>query len=291
MAAKTSFAPGKEGHPRFRTRVDVAIAILTFAVALQPLYCEQATKAGQPSKPVLSEYSSQKTGGPPAVELSPIPLSVAPPSQVVNLSTTGHTQLRLTSTPLAFEPNRGQESRNVKFAARGERDLVLVSGDGFAVRFGDRPQSEVKLSLVGGTPAQMEPVKQLPGVAHYYLGSDQKTWLTDIPMYAQVRAKSVYPGIDLVYYGNEGQLEYDFILQPGADPERIALSLSGPDSVSLDSEGNLGEFQLKHRVYQRLGQKCFRGDGTIRRAIVAGRSSYFCPACQPAPRKRRKRAR
>src|ERR1700722_14700258 len=239
MAAKTSFAPGKEGHHRFGLRVGVATAFLTLAVALQPLYCEQATKAGQPSKPVLSEYSSQKNGGPPAVELSPIPLSVAPPSQVVNLSTTGHTQLRLTSTPLAFEPNRGQEARNVKFAARGDRDRVLVSGDGFAVRFGDRPQSEVNLSLVGGTPAQMEPVKQLPGVAHYYLGSDQKTWLTDIPMYAQVRAKSVYPGIDLVYYGNEGQLEYDFILQPGADPERIALSLSGPDSVSLDSEGNL----------------------------------------------------
>jgi formamidopyrimidine-DNA glycosylase len=59
----------------------------------------------------------------------------------------------------------------------------------------------------------------------------------------------------------------------------------------VDSDGRRGEFQLRHRVYQRLGKKCFRGDGTIRRAIVAGRSSYFCPACQPAPRKPRKRAR
>jgi formamidopyrimidine-DNA glycosylase len=54
----------------------------------------------------------------------------------------------------------------------------------------------------------------------------------------------------------------------------------------VDSDGRRGEFQRRHRVYQRLGKKCFRGDGTIRRAIVAGRSSYFCPACQPAPRKR-----
>ena len=114
----------------------------------------------------------------------------------------------------------------------------------------------------------MEPVKQLPGVAHYYLGSDQKTWLTDIPTYAQVRAKSVYPGIDLVYYGNEGQLEYDFILQPGADPERIALSLSGPDSVSLDSEGNLAVVAagrklrvLKPNVYQLE-------DGNSRRSVA-----------------------
>jgi formamidopyrimidine-DNA glycosylase len=71
-----------------------------------------------------------------------------------------------------------------------------------------------------------------------------------------------------------------------------AIRLKG-SSISdyVDSEGNPGEFQLKHRVYQRLGKKCFRGDGVIRRAIVAGRSSYFCPACQPAPRKPRKRAR
>jgi formamidopyrimidine-DNA glycosylase len=59
----------------------------------------------------------------------------------------------------------------------------------------------------------------------------------------------------------------------------------------VDSDGRRGEFQLRHRVYQRLGKKCHRGDGTIRRAIVAGRSSYFCPACQPAPRKPRTRGR
>lgn len=59
----------------------------------------------------------------------------------------------------------------------------------------------------------------------------------------------------------------------------------------VDSDGRRGEFQLRHRVYQRLGKKCFRGDATIRRAIVAGRSSYFCPACQRAPRKMRKRGR
>jgi formamidopyrimidine-DNA glycosylase len=69
-----------------------------------------------------------------------------------------------------------------------------------------------------------------------------------------------------------------------------AIRLRG-SSVSdyVDSEGRRGEFQLRHRVYQRLGEKCFRRDGIIRRAIVAGRSSYFCPVCQPAPRSRDKR--
>lgn len=71
-----------------------------------------------------------------------------------------------------------------------------------------------------------------------------------------------------------------------------AIRLGG-SSVSdyVDSAGRRGQFQLRHRVYQRLGKKCFRGDGTVRRAIVAGRSSYFCPVCQPAPRQGRKRRR
>jgi formamidopyrimidine-DNA glycosylase len=68
-----------------------------------------------------------------------------------------------------------------------------------------------------------------------------------------------------------------------------AIRLKG-SSISdyVDADGNRGEFQLKHRAYGRLGKKCFRGDGVIHRAIVAGRSSYFCPACQPAPRHARK---
>src|ERR1700683_4615510 len=71
-----------------------------------------------------------------------------------------------------------------------------------------------------------------------------------------------------------------------------AIRLRG-SSVSdyVDSEGQRGTFQQRHRVYQRKGKKCFRGDGLIRRAIVAGRSSYFCPSCQPSPRMRRRARR
>jgi formamidopyrimidine-DNA glycosylase len=71
-----------------------------------------------------------------------------------------------------------------------------------------------------------------------------------------------------------------------------AIRMRG-SSVSdyVDSEGQRGTFQQRHKVYQRKGKKCFRGDGVIRRAIVAGRSSYFCPGCQPAPRTRRRAGR
>jgi formamidopyrimidine-DNA glycosylase len=71
-----------------------------------------------------------------------------------------------------------------------------------------------------------------------------------------------------------------------------AIRLRG-SSISdyVDPDGRRGEFQLRHRVYQRMGKKCFRCGALIRRAVVAGRSSYFCPICQPVPRTRRRAGR
>ena len=66
-------------------------------------------------------------------------------------------------------------------------------------------------------------VDKLPGVANYYIGNDRKKWHTGIPTYARVKYQNVYPGIDLVYYGNQQQLEYDFVVAPGADPSRIQM--------------------------------------------------------------------
>jgi len=64
-------------------------------------------------------------------------------------------------------------------------------------------------------------------------------WRTNISGFARVRYREVYPGIDLVYYGNEGQLEYGFVVAPGADPGRIELAIEGADSVEVDAQGNL----------------------------------------------------
>jgi hypothetical protein len=82
------------------------------------------------------------------------------------------------------------------------------------------------MRLVGAnTRAKVAGVDPLPGKTNYFIGNDPTKWRTNIPTYARVRYRSVYPGVDLVYYGHQGQLEYDFVVAPGADPRQIALDV------------------------------------------------------------------
>jgi hypothetical protein len=82
------------------------------------------------------------------------------------------------------------------------------------------------MQLLGVNPApQVAGLEELPGKAHYFIGNDPHKWRTNAPTYARVKYANVYPGVDLVYYGNQGRLEYDFVVQPGADPSRIALDI------------------------------------------------------------------
>ena len=87
-----------------------------------------------------------------------------------------------------------------------------------------------RLQLVGANPnATLAGEGELPGKSNYFLGNDPKQWRTNVPTYAKVRYENVYPGIDLIYYGNQRQLEYDFIVAPGANPESIRLVFQSPD--------------------------------------------------------------
>ena len=82
----------------------------------------------------------------------------------------------------------------------------------------------LRISLAGADPAQrVEGVDPLPGISNYYIGNDPQKWRTNIPHYARVAYRDVYPGVSLVYYGNQGRLEYDFMIAPGADPGLIRL--------------------------------------------------------------------
>src|SRR5262249_19028505 len=125
-------------------------------------------------------------------------------------------------------------------------------------------EAVVRMQLLGSNPpVQASGGQRLPGIVNYLVGNDPSQWHTHIPTYAQVQYQDVYPGINLVYYGNQQQLEYDFQLAPGADPAQIRLGFAGAQRLSVDAAGTLvveaGEQVLRQHapvVYQEVaGQR------------------------------------
>src|SRR5437667_4866863 len=163
--------------------------------------------------------------------------------------------------PLHFEANRGQTHEDVRFLARGPGySLYLTAGEAVLVLTKPNPQAKrdvlstperlatqaqgapvvVRMSLVGAAPKPfVSGLDELPGKANYFIGKDPAKWRTNVPTYAKVHYREVYPGIDLVYYGNQRQLEYDFVVAPGADPERIVLGFQGGERLEINAEGEL----------------------------------------------------
>ncbi len=117
-----------------------------------------------------------------------------------------------------------------------------------------------RMKLVGANAnPKVEGLERLPGKSNYFIGKDPRNWRTKVPNFAKVKYKNAYPGIDLIYYGNQRQLEYDFVVAPGANSGLICLGIHGANSLKLDSEGDLvvhapgGEVTLRApTVYQEL---------------------------------------
>jgi hypothetical protein len=152
--------------------------------------------------------------------------------------------------PLSFVPNVGQAPAAARFVAQakgvgagfGSSGLTLgvshrvgSSGHGgSAVRSGG-----VRFGFVGARGVGPLAERALPGRANYLLGNDRSRWRTDVPTFARVRYRALWPGVDAVFYGNGGRLEYDFLVAAGADPGRIALRVGGARSLRIDRAGNL----------------------------------------------------
>jgi uncharacterized protein (TIGR03437 family) len=156
--------------------------------------------------------------------------------------------------PLSFEPNRGQTDARVQFVSRGAGYAIFLSPasatfslhrPATAVRRDPRGEhltaeaAVVRMDLLGANAdVVMQPQDKLPGTTNYLMGSTRTKWSTNLPTYAKTRARNVYPGIDLVYYGTQGQLEYDFVLAPRAEPSMIRLRFVGARPV-IDASGDL----------------------------------------------------
>jgi len=161
-------------------------------------------------------------------------------------------KIQYADLPLRFESHPG------RFVARGAGYEFSITPEGAVLRAASPRAAEVSMRLAGSNGnAPMEGVDQLAGTSNYFSGADAAKWATGIANYRKVRCRNVYPGIDIVFYGNHRQLEYDLVLAPGADPRRIAIDFRGARTLRLSPEGDLliglasGEMRMhKPRTYQ-----------------------------------------
>ena len=182
--------------------------------------------------------------------------------------------------PWSFEANRGQTSREVKFLARGQGYGLFLTSTGAVLslkkssskqvtkRHGVSEEQETRRNdesavvsmelLASSRDARIAGIDEQPGKTNYFVGNDPGKWRQGISTYSKVRYSQVCPGIDVIYYGNQRQLEYDFVIAPRKDPSRIKLAFKG-GTPELDSTGSLvlrtvaGDIrQAKPFVYQEV---------------------------------------
>ena len=198
--------------------------------------------------------------------------------------------------PLTFERNDGQSDPQVRFTSHGSGYALALTSTGAIFEFGGKPAkpsrlissskaetplnrgAEARINLLGARPGlRVSGVGELPGRANYFIGNDRSKWRTNVPTYSRVKYAGVYPGIDLVYYGNQRQLEYDFAVSPGADPNAIALTVEGAaptigkqGDLILTANGDDLVFRRPH-IYQdtRAGRQSIEGQYALRKNRVS----------------------
>lgn len=164
--------------------------------------------------------------------------------------------------PLHFEAHHGQLGQPANFVARGRGYTLSLTGNEavLSLRSADS-RAVVRMQPVNANPKPaITGVDQLPGVSNYFLGNNPKQWRTNVPHFAKVKYEAVYPGIDLVYYGNQRQLEYDLIVAPGADPGKIKLAFTGADKLANNGDPVMPTSLAKQlpRTFPPIAQGCFK---------------------------------
>ncbi len=275
------------------------IVMLASGIDAEVIFAQSAVQA--PGSPAVQHRAPAREPGSIRQAVPPSrssgPQSSRPPGSLRAVRSYG-------KLPLSFEPNHGEAAKDVRFVSRGRgyslamsasEAVLMLRGASQKARVEDRQSSvvrsplpntteqgqrnakngprttdvQLRMQLVGASAnATITGADELPGKSNYFIGNDPTKWLTNVPNYARVRYHDVYPGVDLVYYGNEGQLEYDFVVAPGGDPGAIRLNLvreeeggrqkaEGSNWLRIDRHGDLvvslgsGEIHFrKPAVYQ-----------------------------------------
>jgi hypothetical protein len=249
MSASIAIRPNLNTLKRFRGAVSVALAFIV--VASFGLFVRSARHSSTPTLPAPSQ-SSQLT--------------------------TAQVRQAYGQISLSFEANHGQADAAFDFLARGagyslgvspteavltlarQSDEHLLRGE---TSLNHRDKSDVakqakrdtdtlgashsqpltkvlRMKLVGaGESASVEVADELPGKVNYFIGSDPSQWRTGVPTFGRVHYREIYPGVDVIYYGNQRQLEYDFVVAPGRDASVVKLQFSGADRIEIDAAGDL----------------------------------------------------
>jgi hypothetical protein len=233
----------------------------------------RASAQSQPSR--AADFITQK-----------IPQSVVAQDVKANEKACPATSLRL---PLGFEVNRGQAAGDADFLAHGPGYSAQLRNGSLLLNVGriDNPadtfktgQAEVQIALSGANrKATAVGEEKLPGISNYLFGSDPARWITGVEHYAKVRYRNVYPGIDLLFHGNQSRVEQDFIVHPGANPGRIRLDFQGVQRTELNADGMLllhtGDAAMRMqslRAYQRVrGQEV---EVPVHYELQNGRASF-----------------
>jgi len=192
-----------------------------------------------------------------------IKLALALAAGLAAVHAPAQTSLNLGRLPLWFEANRGQADATSPFIAHGQDSEFLISASGaqFVLRKASGKTAAARMQIVGANPgAQVSGDSPLVGQVNYLVGNQPAHWQSGVTTFAKVRVENIYAGINVVYYGNGRQLEYDFDLAPGTNPQTIALRFDGAEKISVNSQGELvvslnGGEVIQHQpvVYQEVG--------------------------------------
>ena len=170
----------------------------------------------------------------------------------------------LNGLPISFEENHGQVDSDVRFLAHAGKSTIYFTPNEAVLALYSRDSqkkpavSALRMQWIGANAhPQMIAEHPLPGKINYLIGRDPANWHTNLPTYGQVRYRDLFPGVDAVFFGKDGEMEYDLVLSPGSDPEKISFGLEGVQSMSLAGNGDLvlrlANGEVRHRrpmVYQ-----------------------------------------
>ena len=190
--------------------------------------------------------------------------------------------------PLSFEANVGQTAEAVKFLTRGNGYTLFLTGteaivslDGQLLKHrggstnirkssAEVAGTAVRMRFLGANPApQTNGEGRLSGEVNYLIGNKPERWQKGVSIYSSVHSKGIYPGIDVVYYGNQRQLEYDFIVAPGANPSQIKLSFEGARNLHVDANGDL-IMRVGAREIRQHAPSIYQEINGVRRPVVGG---------------------